>query len=211
MDLSRLNLQDAQGQPQLTYLNDLCEALIRVEEQYCRWPANNRHHIQKIERVFCYELYHQFRLRTINNNNYDRFRMDGENYKNLTPEVVHPCGTNYAVAQDQFSPDFVLHLGQLNRDVDNQLLAIEAKTRSVGDDEIAKTIIKLNHYIRVLNFQFAVFISVNTQLSKLKQKIRRIFIRPINGILSPNSARIIIINYKNRRIDMETLYNILHP
>jgi len=210
MDLSRI-FKPEQPHYELSFLNDLSEAIIRVEEKYCFWDGQHEDHIQKIERVFCYELYHQYRLLTACKNQNNDFRIDGEIVKQLDVRPIDLLGTNINIKQEQkqFSPDLVVHLGQSYQNVENQKLIIEVKTRKVDNDELGVTILKLNHYINVLNFQYAAFISVNTDFNTVVLQLREIFSH--NNVRNENFMRIIIFNYKNRILNVDRLYHILTP
>ena len=62
MDLTQLFREEQIPFP-LTYLNDLGSSILNVDKEYCNWEA--RHiTLQKSERVFAYELYHQFKSLT---------------------------------------------------------------------------------------------------------------------------------------------------
>lgn len=193
----------------LTYLNDFGEAIIRVEEKYCSWPYRNHDNNQRIERVFAYELYHQFRLLTECNPNYTTLRLDGEIVKQLEAENIETCGTGYNRIQERFAPDLVVHLGQIDRNAINQKLIVEIKTKPVGNDEIKESILKLNHYIRILNFQYAVLVSVNTDFDNLTIQIRDLFPDPANQEWRNRFNSIIIMNYSDRNLNIKTLYNLL--
>lgn len=68
----------------LDYINDIGEAILRVEERYCEWAYNSDNNNQKTERVFAYELYHQFKTLTNCDNKYHNLRLDGEIDKRVT-------------------------------------------------------------------------------------------------------------------------------
>lgn len=104
----------------------------------------------------------------------------------------------YLRNQTKFSPDPVLHPAQNNRLENNQSLIIEIKTKKVRNGELAKDLVKLNHYIWRLNFRYAVFISVNTNFNELKQQIRNIFENPLGW--NDRFNQIVIFNYNNERL-----------
>jgi hypothetical protein len=206
MDLTKL-FKEEQIQFPLTYLNDLVNSILNVDNEYCNWEA--RHiALQKSERVFAYELYHQFKSLTINKTEYLNTRFDGEIGKQIY-QVADNCGTHINTNQLDYSPDLVLHKSQTDSNEENQKLIVEIKARNISDEDLAKDIIKLNHYVSSLNFQYAIFISVNTNERTIKQKIRRIFSIVTANRLSANFKRIIVINYKNRVITAERLYNLI--
>ena len=198
----------------LTYLNHIGEAIIHVNNDYCVWSYNNANSNQKTERVFSYELYHQFRL-LMNSNEYNNeIRLDGEIGKRLHGNTVRDCGViisnfNFNSTQIHFSPDLVIHKGQNDRQEINQKAIVEIKTKDVSNAELTKTILKLNHYIRVLHFQYAVFITVNTDFQEIAQKLRKLFHNPTNKELEKRFCRIIVMNYTDRKLTVYTLRNIL--
>ena len=209
MNLQRI-FTDQRPPFDLTYLNDFGEAIIRVEEKYCSWPYRNNNINQMIERVFAYELYHQFRLLTNYNTNYAALRLDGEIGKQLENKNLETCGSNSNIIQERFSPDLVIHFGQIDRQEINQKLIIEIKTKRVGNDEIYEAILKLNHYIRILNFQYAVLVSVNTDFDALTLQIRDLFENPNNQVWTERFKRIIVMNYSDRNLTIKTLYKLLN-
>lgn len=190
------------------YLNDLAEAIIRVEESYCYWGEYNKTQNQRIERVFAYEMYHQLRMITKNNNRYDSSRIDGEIQKKFK-EIIEKCGTGYELKQSKFTPDLTIHNSQRNRFYENQKLIVEIKSRDTTGDPLKETILKLNHYLRVLNFQSAVFISVNTELKKLIENLQGSFIDLLSLECKKRFDRIIVMNYKDRHLEILPLSYIL--
>lgn len=66
-----------------------------------------------------------------------------------------------------------------------------------------------NWQARYINFQYAVFISINTNRSTIERKLRRLFPLPTNKLLVNNFKRIIILNYKDRVLSPNRLYDIL--
>ena len=196
----------------LDYVNDLGEAIIRVEEKYCKWAYDsNANRIQKIERVFAYELYHQLRLLSICDIKYQNLRIDGEIGKKIQyNSPIETCGFEIEnLNKMSLLPDLVIHNGQNNREKEDQKIIIEIKTRNLSDEnELKKTLLKLNHYLRVLDFQYAIFLSVNTNYNELKEKIRLITQNMIPDCYE-RLDRIIIINYAERVIDAKTLRSII--
>jgi len=192
------------------FLEDLIDAIESIDDEYCSWTYYHET-IQKTERVFAYELYHQLKLiATIKKTQYDGIKFNGEIGKKILQDITQ-LGTGFTVKQKNFSPDLVLHKGQIDKQSDNQKLIIEIKTNNTTDEKITKDIIKLYYGIENLNFQFGVFISVNTDFDILKQKLKRLFkIEQVQPNQLDNLKRIHIINFISRQLTCETLYKIMH-
>lgn len=197
----------------LDFVNDFAEAIIRVEEKYCEWAYNNLYYNQKTERVFAYELYHQFKTLTVIDDKYRNLRLDAEIDKSVNEPIENCVLEIENIIQTRFSPDLVIHLEQRNNQVENQKLIIELKTKRLygnrGNLEIKKTVLKLNHYLRVLNFQYAIFLSVNTDFNQLIGKLKELIGNPTNQVWQERFNRIILINYKDRILTTRTLNDIL--
>ncbi len=192
----------------LEYLYDLFTAIKSIDNEYCNWQHNGT--IQKTERVFAYELYYKLRLiSNLKSEKYKGIKFNGEIGKK-TYETISNLGTQYTIEQNDFNPDLVLHKSQIDRLSENQKLIVEIKTKSQPDEMVAKDIIKLNHGIKFLNFQFAIFISVNTNVNRTFTKIKNIFnIQTFSDDEVTNSKSIIIVNYNNCELITATLYKIL--
>lgn len=210
MDLQEIYQPGQQPFP-LTYVNDIGEAIIHVNRDYCIWSYKNANMIQKTERVFAYELYYQFRLLMNKNKSYLNIRFDGEIGKQRH-ERVDGCGltfSNFNTNQIHFSPDLVIHKNQNNSDVKNQKAVIEIKTKDIGHDELIRTIVKLTHYIRVFNFQYAIFITVNTEFNEIVTKLNRSLHNAKDLDCNEKFNRIIVMNYIDGKLTVDTLSNIL--
>ena len=193
----------------LDYIYDIVEAIQKVDDKYRQWEYHNGNS-QKIERVFAYELYHQLRLMTHSNSKYKDLRIDGEISKEVYQEM-ETCGLPdlKILKHYRFSPDMVIHHAQTDRKEENQIAIIEIKTKNIHPDELKKTILKLNYYIRVLNFQYAIFISVNTEFDKVSKQLRCCFDNPLSKEWQNRFNRIIIMNYNQRKLEVDTLLGIL--
>ena len=200
--------------PRLTSTSrDLATAITKVENKFCIWPNSNQNP-QAIERVFAYELYHQFRLLTGNDANYAGLRLDGEITK-FVPYNVDYCASIEHIdftAEHHFSPDLVLHLGQTNSDYNNQRLIIEIKTshlpRGLSRREITQDIIKLKHCLTHLEYQEGAFISVNTDHTSIADKFYNMFSVEAET-RREYFKRIVIFNYNKDALHYQTLYNLV--
>jgi UDP-N-acetylenolpyruvoylglucosamine reductase len=190
----------------IRYLNDLANATKRVKQKYCEWSYKDD--IQQAERVFCYELYFQFR-RIINKKRYySKARLDGEITKTLVTTPMFGCGSDFRKDQSVFTPDLVIHFAQESRTIENQKLIIEVKTKGIGDPELTETIVKLNHYLVILNFQYAAFISVNTEFEELIAQIRHCFPNPRGTEWENNFKRILVYNYNDQKLKINRLFDL---
>ncbi|AZA54048.1 hypothetical protein [Chryseobacterium sp. G0201] len=191
------------------FLKDLFYAITTIEDEYCNWTYHHET-IQKTERVFAYELYYKLKLIAgIKKTQYNGIKFNGEIGKKILSDI-NKLGTDYTVEQKNFNPDLVLHKGQIDKDSENQKLIIEIKTTNTTDEKIAKDIIKLNYGIAYLNFQFGVFISVNTDFDTIKDKLKRIFqIGNIPVDQLDNLKKIYVVNYRSQIMVWKTLYKII--
>jgi len=189
------------------FINDLARATKKVEQKYCAWSYRDTL-LQKSERVFSYELFHRFREIINCNRHYEHLRLDGEINKSLIIESLENCGSNLTNLQSFFSPDLVLHIGQQSREQLDQILIVEIKTKRVDSNDIKDTIVKLNHYLRVLNFQYGVFISVNTNFTNLCNQIKNCFPSPIGEEWEGRFKRILLYNYESQILTVKRLYDL---
>ena len=144
-----------QNHNDLTYLIDFCEAIEKVKPDYYKTEYRNR--MQYLERVFAYELYHQFRIKTEGRREYAGLRFDAE----LEKDNWHGNWVNFGIDIDHippnFSPDIVLHQSQ-DEHQHNQKLIVEIKSAMKTSTEIQKDIVKLYNYVINLHFESAVFL-----------------------------------------------------
>lgn len=174
------------------YIGVFKDALEKVPKEYYNWKSPES--VEKTERVFCYELYHQFRLLL----DQDRtLRLDGEITKRKylvfhgetsegdtkpNNDIRDLCGINIEVYKPRFhnffTPDFVLHGGQDN---DNkQIMAIEVKTK--WTKSVITDVLKLNFYITKFKFETAILLVTNCDHAKIKQELQLAFNSKSNPI-----------------------------
>lgn len=201
-----LQIQDEDSK----YLELLIEAILRVKEEYCSWDYFRYQNKQKGERVFCYELYYQFKS-LLCCEDLENMRLDAEIYKILQGREINNLGFNIDVNKNYIVPDLVLHKGQNLANANTQKLIVEVKVKNYEPDELKKTIAKLNFYIDSLNFKYAVFLNVNHEFSTVRNRIRRLLINQNHGIIPQNLNRIIVITYKDRAVRLDTLGAIINP
>jgi hypothetical protein len=137
-------------------LEMLKKALNGVENQYIEQHYVNPHvnYIQKPERVFVAELYHQ--LRTIQNaHNFGNLYFNVDLNKRRSMPLNEPCFPENPFKK--ISPDIVLHNGQSN--TLNQKLVCEVKMEGISWKSMEKDLRKLIFYkLDALEFENAVFI-----------------------------------------------------
>jgi hypothetical protein len=202
----------------LSHLTDLRDGMKEIKRKFYEWNYPKMKGMQKNERVFAYELYHQFRLITEPKLEYSTMRFDGELTKLLKANPIDLLGIAFQSAwtQQRFTPDLVLHLGQENAQIQNQKFILEIKTKNVADDEFKKTFLKLHHYIRSLSFQYAVFVSVNSTFHDFKQRAYSFF-NHTNALQRTHFDRIVLMNYnevdqvnKNNNVKCISLNHLLN-
>ncbi|HCZ8395984.1 hypothetical protein [Elizabethkingia anophelis] len=190
------------------YLSDLITAIENIGDNYCKWDYKAS--IQQIERVFAYELYYQLKLISHTSPNYQEINFNGEISKKISAEI-NTLHTGITIESKYVSPDLVLHKQQIDSSTINQKLIIEIKAGNKSNKQIAKDILKLNYGIETLNFEFGVFISINTRFTTINSKLKKIFINKdrLNQEETSRFSKIIIVNYNNEIIECKSLYEIL--
>jgi len=150
--------------PRLTYLIDFCEAIKNVKPDYYGTEYRKRNEneniikMQYLERVFAYELYHQFRKKTEDPPEYANLRLDAELVKYNWNGEYNDFGIAIDRIPSYFSPDLVLHHSQKEHQR-NQKLIVEIKpSKNASPKNIQRDIIKLYNYVIKLNFESAVFL-----------------------------------------------------
>ena len=160
------------------YLNDVVEAIQKVGSAYFRWNNwQSRTELENnmVERVFCYEFYHQFRkIMERKNDIYHNLRLNGEISKIIAEKYQRD------ISHTKF-PDFVLHEAQ--NTVNQQELVIEVKTKNNSEIcSFLSDIEKIDDMISQLNYKSGLFIAENIDNETLRQKIER---ANINSIANP--------------------------
>ena len=106
------------------YFRDFLKALFRVDQRYIMWVHEGKVY-KHVERVFAYELYHQFRkIMEIEENKlrYEEVFLNGETFKE---------GSLHGKLSKCFSscyPDLVLHKDLMDNNTEGQYLLCEMKT-----------------------------------------------------------------------------------
>lgn len=164
------------------YLKHLIAAFNLVEKKYfCTWAFNDfpekaqkkerKKYVQFIERVFAYELYHQYRIIIDSNPKaYKDLVLNGEVRKNGFKDSM--------ICKNHIYPDLVLHKNQTDNTKDYQKLFIEIKSNSFTSKQLENDLNKL--FVAVsdrLNFENAIFVCINQNptnvLDDLKKLIKK--------------------------------------
>ena len=154
-----------------TFLSDVRAAIQRIDRGYFLWkntPDENLYTM--LERVFCYEFYHQFRKIMEQDKKYDGLVFNAEIRKDIVEE--------YSRKKYKY-PDFVLHGGQ--NCLTRQELVIEVKTKDgLNKKNLKEDIEKLCYFTSNIkdhwlgHFNAGVFIVVNMLEDELKEEISKI-------------------------------------
>ena len=149
-----------QQEPVRFYIDHLKEALLKVEGDYFRLVTTYNSEGIVRERVFCYELYHQIRLRIANQvlpAEYTPVRLHGESRKQGHPDFDK---------RDQKDPDFIFHApGTHNQNI----LVVEVKGELTAEG-ISKDFATLTTFLKY-QYQAGVFILFNHSFEQFSQSI----------------------------------------
>lgn len=154
------------------YLEDVLKALSNVSPDYYEWIDAVKHKKASVERVFCYEFYHQFRMimEGIDVNCADKTNNEKYNHLLFNAEI----GKGGFDEHKTIYPDFVLHMGQ--NMFESQKLAIEVKTSArLNAKDFNKDIEKLFNFLSAdteRKYEFGVFICINKPYEKLANFVR---------------------------------------
>jgi hypothetical protein len=189
------------------------------QKKYCEWiDLYNKN--QRGERVFAYELYHWLRIIVG-----DEMGINAEIHKVFKDEKKLPDAMSISpllftnlgqeilnlinLTQNRFAPDLVIHHhNQQDYDWSKQKAVIEIKTNRVGNigdqasnKETLETILKLNHFLQYINFQYGIFISVNSDFELFREQLRYLLRLDKMNLyesleIQNRFNRIIIMNYK---------------
>lgn len=195
-----------------TYLKDVVKALSNVSPEYYEWIDAVKHKTASVERVFCYEFYHQFRkIMEENNNANNRY------YHLLFNAEIGKGGFD---EYKKIYPDFVLHMGQ--NCFESQKFAIEVKTsKHLNAKDFNKDIEKLFNLISTgteRKYELGIFICINRSYEDLVTFIRKkLNMDLLNKIIHKNKLNKIYClsacidkNNKNRMIKHFYLNDILN-
>ena len=148
------------------YFNQLIEALCNVHSSYLQYETYKYKGdklvpvIKRAERVFAYELYHQYRLLMHNNENY---KLNGEIFKDNNIFQSKEVSSCY--------PDLVLHNNLGFIDDNSQYFLCEIKMSS--NRELVNDLYKLTELrtFTKLDFKYYIFLCVGLNLNALRKRI----------------------------------------
>ncbi|MFC7322366.1 hypothetical protein [Halobacillus campisalis] len=125
-------------------------------------PFLSKHH----ERVFCYELYHQFRKVMEKNKLDDRVILQAELRKSqVSSEIEQLFGVQST--DGIYYPDFLIHEPNT---FENQDLIIEVKANpKLTDEDIKKDIVKIDQFIKRYKYKKGIFLAINISEDRRKQ------------------------------------------
>ncbi len=144
------------------------------------------------ERVFCYELYHQFRILSGDKN---PFRFNGEPDKR---------GNSQFRTNHQRNPDFIFHVpGKM----ENNTYVIEVKGKYLNS-EVLKDFKTIDIFITHYNYKIGLFIIYNYSLDRFSSLINENKKDFIN-IKNKKKIKVLCKKSASAPIEESTLFNIL--
>ena len=198
------------------YLENLIDAFKNVDIKYQSWKYNalKDKNIQNNERPFCYELYHQLRLKTKEEKN---IILHGEiNKEGITKRdqfIRNINSTKWdkikSIFSDSFIPDLVLHEGQDTNHPDSHHLYIEVKAKPSRKLKYRQSyltdILKCLFAIEAMGYSYGVFICLNiSKETQFKIKINKI-LRNNNELFDSfnKGLKKLVILYRSKEEDDE--------
>jgi hypothetical protein len=122
----------------------IAEATVAIDAQYFRLPIDGGEAVFR-ERVYCYELYHQLRLRWLPQ---CPFVLNGEVDKRAHP-ILRQLGVEFVV------PDFLVHIPG---DMQGNHAIIEVKSAEASQSGITKDLATLARFRNVVGYDRAIYL-----------------------------------------------------
>ncbi len=158
------------------FLEIFKQGLINVNESYYsieRWGnvnnlPENTNFERYLERVFCYELYHQVRRimdisEQILPNIFRDVSFNGELRKEIIQVILLP--QNILPLEARYMPDFLLHSPG---NFDNQLLIVEVKTNpELTYAQIQDDLLKIEQFIKNYKYKQGIFLITNNDYNRI--------------------------------------------
>lgn len=211
----------------LEYFQILFEAVINVNEKYITYDTHALHNGKEehLERVFAYELYHQW-AKQLEIKGVQNLVLNGEVYKHLVWKSISYVCDKKPTTKGVY-PDLVLHSSQ--GDDKNQKMICEIKRQANNNKEaIFADFMKLSCYLNkdsfsnnIAPFDYGVFILVGDvklediivdENTTIKWKEEGFTLEQYKKQFSETLSRIICIAYdgNGESLEYDTLENILH-
>lgn len=210
----------------LKYFHILFEAILKVHKKYVTYEIHAPHEgwEEHLERVFAYELYHQW-AKQLEINDAQNLVLNGEVYKHLVWKTIcYDCDSKPTIKG--VYPDLVLHSSQGNDK--NQKMICEIKREvNISSEALFADFLKLSCYLRKKSFQddfapfdYGVFILVGDvkwkditvdENTTVKWKEEYVTLEQYKKQFSETFSHIICIAYNGngKSLEYDTLKNIL--
>lgn len=188
-----------------TNLLFLFEAILKVKIDYVIMTGKS---ISRLEKIFAYELYHQWskiieRNYEEDNNGNRKYILNAESGKNMHLFDGRKRQMKY--------PDMVLH--KYMDYPDDQGVVCEIKRKeNCGEKEFEEDIKKLERFVcgrkNRYKFRFGVFILFNDTIDSIFENMNKL--NWLSNCRKTRSERIVLVTYKNNRLEVTTLYDALN-
>ena len=147
------------------FLEKLIEAITKVEHQYFLVKTTNEPNGIVRERTFCYELYHQFRKAT-----------EDDQYQFIFHGELDKRGHLEIAEHNRKIPDFLAHKpGSFEQ---NEVI-IEVKGK-ISLQDIRLDFKKIHAFLSEVHYQYGVFLLFNHTFGELKRVMQPEFIQEFN-------------------------------
>lgn len=162
------------------FLEQLIKVGAKIESHYFQLPVAGRKNPRFLERVYCYELYHQLRLTLCDQFPY---KLNGEVDKGGNPIIRQELGP--------IKPDFLVHVpGGMNN-----LVAIEVKPVTARLDRIKDDLKKLKGFLEKAKYYRAIMLIYGNDNKNSENKLKRVRTE-IDSLPEKYSERILLIWHK---------------
>ena len=188
----------------------LFDAILNVKKSYLEFEEPEKKvWVSHLERVFAYELYHQWSRILKREKLYgkDKYVLNAEVNKNMNYFGYTDEGVKY--------PDMVLHHSQGNNKSQGIICEIK-RNENLNNKSFREDIEKLEHFVReetIYGFAFGVFILVGNCIDDIYKKVsaskKGLFgLRNTTGTIICQK-KIVCIAYDGQGISVSNLYNMI--
>ena len=147
------------------FLKLFCQSLKNVADEYYLVEVSFNPDGITRERVFCYELYHQFR------------DLSGDNYPYAFHGELDKRGHIAIDKHNQKVPDFLVHRPG---SFDENEVVIEVKG-TINSDDIISDLQKIYSFISEVNYRYGLFLLINHSFEELRKRISQESLREIKS------------------------------